>query len=204
MASPVRRGGVNRRPQDRVRAVTARRHAATFLPPAAVKLRRVARHHLCFRGPGMSPRALFVPLGLSVLVGAAGCEPDKWLAGDIAISARPFYEPQTQVVIVHDVAPPTAAKIDGTPAPPGFDPVQARAAVEGVDLAMCWRPGGTHGTGVARVTFNAAGNVGLVEINQTVEGAAFDPDCMSRQFDSLRITPYAGAPIAVTANIIVG
>jgi hypothetical protein len=158
--------------------------------------------------PALPPFALAsLALALALSTAACGKHADFPLhfAGDLAISAAILTDAQpTRVVVVHEVAPPVAAPIDGSPAPAGFDPAQARAAVEAVDVAECWAPGSTHGMGVARVTFHPSGTVGLVEVTNPVDGASLDAACMARKYGSLRVTPYSGAPIAVTANIIVG
>jgi len=158
---------------------------------------------------GISPRAcraclvsLVSLVSLTPLAVACGPHADFPLhfSDDIAISAS-FHETETRVVIVKEVAPPPATSIDGTPAPAGLNPAQAR---EAVDLAECWAAGGTHGEGFVRVTFNPAGTVDLVEVSNAVAGSAADTSCLSRKFGALRVTPYNGAPFVVTGHIIVG
>lgn len=105
--------------------------------------------------------------------------------------------------------PRASSWFESPPAPPtgsaaGFDPLAVRAALENVDIAACWVPGSTHGSGTARVTFNPNGGVGLVEIVNPVEGATLDPGCAAQRFGNLRVAPFAGAPIAVTGVIFVG
>jgi hypothetical protein len=153
-----------------------------------------------------SPCFLLLALAGAATTAATGC---VRLAADVVAGVAvtgvvlSTQEPP-RVVVVQEVPPPVPARVDGTPPPPGFDAEGARAAIESVDLAACWVPGSTHGSGVARITFNPAGDVGLVEVVNPVEGATLDTGCASRRFNELRMTPFDGAPISVTGRIFVG
>jgi hypothetical protein len=127
------------------------------------------------------------------------------IAADVGVTAAVLStrEPP-RVVVIPEVAPPPSLRTDGTLPPPGFDPALARAIVEDVDIAACWVPGSTHGTGTVRLTFNPRGDVGLVEIVNPVEGATLDANCAAQRYNALRVLPFNGAPITVTGNIYVG
>jgi len=149
-------------------------------------------------------------LALSLATLATGCGARMFfpavLAADVAVTGAVIASREPRPVVVVEASPPPDAIMMSTqPMAAGFpDAASIRTAIESVDVATCWEPGSTHGAGTARVTFKPSGDVGMIEIQNPVEGARADTDCLTRRYGSLRLPPFVGNPIAVSGMMVVG
>lgn len=107
------------------------------------------------------------------------------------------YPYATRVIIVQPAATIAPAAVPAIPPPPPFDAKRARTALAEIDVARCREVGAPRGYGHARVTFNPAGDISKVVVDEPSTLSAPAVRCVGEAIGRATVPEFSGSLVTV-------